>query len=61
MQDHIVPPAASMCLQDLVGTTDYTSYAFPGGHIGIYVSSKSKDLPQKIAEWLKERSSDSAA
>jgi len=55
LQDHIVPPAASTCLQELVGTTDYTSYAFPGGHIGIYVSSKSKDLPQTIANWLKQR------
>jgi len=55
LQDHIVPPAASTCLQDLVGTTDYTSYAFPGGHIGIYVSSKSKDLPRTIASWLKAR------
>jgi polyhydroxyalkanoate synthase len=55
LQDHIVPPAASTCLQELVGATDYTSYAFPGGHIGIYVSSKSKDLPQTIASWLIKR------
>ena len=55
LQDHIVPPPASMCLQQLVSTTDYTSYAFPGGHIGIYVSSRSKDLPATIAKWLKAR------
>ena len=54
-QDHIVPPAASTCLEQLVGTRDYTSYAFPGGHIGIYVSSKSKDLPRTIGDWLKAR------
>ncbi|MBC7982753.1 MAG: class III poly(R)-hydroxyalkanoic acid synthase subunit PhaC [Candidatus Obscuribacterales bacterium] len=58
LQDHIVPPPASTCLQELVGTSDYTSYAFPGGHIGIYVSSKSKDLPQTIANWLHARTGD---
>lgn len=55
LQDHIVPPPASTCLQALVGTSDYTTHAFPGGHIGIYVSSKSKELPATIANWLKAR------
>jgi len=54
-QDHIVPPPASSCLQDLVGTTDYTTHTVPSGHIGIYVSSKTKELPTTIANWLKER------
>jgi polyhydroxyalkanoate synthase len=54
-QDHIVPPASSTCLQDLVGSRDYTAHAVPSGHIGIYVSSKSKDLPATIASWLKLR------
>jgi len=54
-QDHIVPPAASACLQDLVGTEDYTTHTVPSGHIGIYVSSKAKDLPNVIANWLKQR------
>jgi polyhydroxyalkanoate synthase len=54
-QDHIVPPASSTCLRDLVASADYTTHAVPSGHIGIYVSSKSKDLPSKIAEWIKQR------
>jgi polyhydroxyalkanoate synthase len=54
-QDHIVPPPASTCLQELVGSQDYTTYAVPSGHIGIYVSSKSKELPATIADWLKQR------
>jgi polyhydroxyalkanoate synthase len=54
-QDHIVPPASSTCLQELVGSKDYTTHAVPSGHIGIYVSSKTKELPATIANWLKER------
>ncbi|HYM34026.1 MAG TPA: hypothetical protein VET48_01455, partial [Steroidobacteraceae bacterium] len=54
-QDHIVPPASSACLEDLVRTSDYTTYTVPSGHIGIYVSSKSKELPATIAKWLKDR------
>ena len=55
--DHLVPPAASLVLKDLVGTSDYTAYAFDSGHIGIYVSRRAqKDLPATIASWLKARS-----
>ena len=54
-QDHIVPPAASTCLQELVGSRDYTTHAVPSGHIGVYVSSKSKGLPTTIASWLGSR------
>jgi polyhydroxyalkanoate synthase subunit PhaC len=54
-QDHIVPPPASTCLQDLIGSRDYTTHAVPSGHIGIYVSSKTKELPTTIADWLKQR------
>jgi polyhydroxyalkanoate synthase len=42
-------------LQALVGSQDYSTHAVPSGHIGIYVSSKSKELPATIAEWLKQR------
>jgi polyhydroxyalkanoate synthase subunit PhaC len=54
-QDHIVPPPSSTCLQELISSKDYTTHAVPSGHIGIYVSSKSKDLPSVIAQWVKER------
>lgn len=57
LQDHLVPPAASVVLKDLVGTQDYTPYAFKGGHIGIYVSGRAqKDLPAAISDWLRSRS-----
>jgi len=55
-QDHLVPPSASIPLQKLAGSRDYDSYAFPGGHIGIYVSgSAQREVPSRIAEWLKTR------
>jgi polyhydroxyalkanoate synthase len=56
-QDHLVPPASSIALKDLVGAKDYTVRSFPVGHIGMYVSGKvQKELPPTIAEWVKARS-----
>lgn len=53
-QDHLVPPASTIALEQYVGTDDYTVRSFPVGHIGMYVSSKvQKDLPPTIAKWLK--------
>jgi polyhydroxyalkanoate synthase len=58
LQDHLVPPSASRPLEGLVGTDDYTRYEFPGGHIGIYVSSAAqREVPTRIAQWLRERDS----
>jgi polyhydroxyalkanoate synthase len=55
-EDHLVPPACSIPLNDLVGSEDKTLYSFPGGHIGIYVSSRSqKELAPKVAQWLIDR------
>ena len=55
-QDHIVPPSATKPLNDHVGTKDATLYEFPGGHIGVFVSSKTqKELAPKVYSWLKER------
>jgi polyhydroxyalkanoate synthase len=54
-QDHLVPPSASVPLEGLVGTDDYQTFAFPGGHIGIYVSGKARQVPQAIGEWLAAR------
>lgn len=52
-EDHLVPPASSIPLNDLVGSGDKTLYPFPGGHIGIYVSSRSqKELAPAVSEWL---------
>ncbi|HEU4485332.1 MAG TPA: class III poly(R)-hydroxyalkanoic acid synthase subunit PhaC [Povalibacter sp.] len=55
-QDHLVPPSASTPMGSLVGSRDYESYAFPGGHIGIYVSGAAqREIPGRIAAWLKQR------
>lgn len=55
-QDHLVPPAASTPLEKLVGTCDFSSYAFAGGHIGIYVSGAAqREVPPRIADWLRKR------
>ncbi len=54
-EDHLVPPASSKCLQKYISSKDYRELAFNGGHIGIYVSNKAKQVPIEIAQWLKER------
>ena len=54
-QDHLVPPDASRALRDLAGTDDYTELSFKGGHIGIYVSSRAKQVPETIHDWLGKR------
>jgi polyhydroxyalkanoate synthase len=52
-EDHLVPPDSSTPLNDLVSSTDKQIYAFPGGHIGLYVSSRSqKELAPAVSEWL---------
>lgn len=55
-EDHLVPPAATKPLNDLVGSTDKELYSFKGGHIGVFVGGKSqKELAPAVAEWLKKR------
>ncbi|WP_296700816.1 class III poly(R)-hydroxyalkanoic acid synthase subunit PhaC [Thiocapsa sp. UBA6158] len=57
MQDHLVPPDASKALKGLTGSSDYTELAFPGGHIGIYVSGKAqKEVTPAIGKWLNAHS-----
>jgi polyhydroxyalkanoate synthase len=54
--DHLVPPASTKPLNDLVGTQDKTLYEFQGGHIGVFVGSRSqKELAPAIGKWLKQR------
>jgi polyhydroxyalkanoate synthase len=55
-EDHLVPPASTKPLNDLVGTKDVTLYKFKGGHIGVFVGSRSqKELAPAVAEWLTAR------
>ena len=54
--DHLVPPAATKPLNDLVGSTDKSLYEFKGGHIGVFVGAKSqKELAPAISKWLHDR------
>lgn len=54
--DHIVPPSTSIPLNDLVGTKDTKLIEVPGGHIGIFVGSRSqKELAPAMSTWLHER------
>jgi poly[(R)-3-hydroxyalkanoate] polymerase subunit PhaC len=55
--DHLVPPSSTKPLNDLVGSTDKSLYEFKGGHIGVFVGSKSqKELAPNISKWLHDRS-----
>jgi polyhydroxyalkanoate synthase len=57
LQDHLVPPDGSKALNGRTSSKDYTELAFPGGHIGIYVSGKAqKEVTPAIGNWLNERS-----
>jgi polyhydroxyalkanoate synthase len=56
--DHLVPPCSTTPLNDLVGSKDKDLYEFKGGHIGVFVGSRSqKELAPAIAQWLHKRSS----
>lgn len=55
-EDHLVPPAATIPLNDYVGSSDKELYSFKGGHIGVFVGGKSqKELAPAVVEWLKKR------
>ncbi|MCB0548559.1 MAG: class III poly(R)-hydroxyalkanoic acid synthase subunit PhaC [Phaeodactylibacter sp.] len=55
-EDHIVPPETTTPINDLVSSKDKELMEFPGGHIGVFVGSRSqKLLTPAIATWLKER------
>ncbi len=54
--DHIVPPATTKPLNDKIGSSDKELLEFPGGHIGVFVGSRSqKLLTPAVAKWLIER------
>lgn len=54
--DHLVPPSATIPLNDYIGSTDKTTYKFEGGHIGVFVGGKSqKELSPAVTKWLKDR------
>jgi hypothetical protein len=56
--DHIIPPPTSRALDGRLGTTDYTELGLPGGHIGMFVTTKSQGIVGKgTVDWLVERDS----
>jgi polyhydroxyalkanoate synthase len=58
-RDHLVPPASSRPLRDLVSSTDFETGEFPTGHIGMFTSGRSQqEYAPKIGSWLAERSRD---
>jgi len=55
--DHLVPPSSSMPLNKAVASTDTQTILFPGGHIGLFVSSRSrKEMAPAVGNWISERS-----
>lgn len=56
-EDNIIPNESTINVMDKFGAKDKEVYAFPGGHIGVFVGAKSqKELAPKVAEWVKKRS-----
>lgn len=56
-EDNIIPNQSTTAVMDFVGTDDKQHYAFPGGHIGVFVGAKSqKELAPSIAKWVMARS-----
>lgn len=55
-QDHLVPPSSSRPLNDAVSSKDKQMLSFPGGHIGLFVSSRSqKEVAPAVVNWFNER------
>ena len=55
-EDHLVPPDSSRALRHIIGSRDYIEHELPGGHIGIYVGSRSGgSVPEIVAQWVSER------
>jgi polyhydroxyalkanoate synthase subunit PhaC len=56
-KDHLVPPESVRPINDAVGTKDKTLVEFPGGHVGVFVSSAAqKHVAPAISQWLVQRS-----
>lgn len=54
--DHLVPPTASIPLNEHVGSEDKELYKFQGGHIGVFVGGRSqKELAPAVYKWLQNR------
>jgi len=55
--DTIIPNSSTIPMNDKIGSKDKELYAFPGGHIGVFVGARSqKELGPKVAQWVLDRS-----
>ncbi len=55
--DNIIPNTSTTAVMDYIGSKDKQLYAFPGGHIGVFVGAKSqKELAPSVAKWVMDRS-----
>lgn len=56
-EDNIIPNESTIAINEKIGSKDKELYAFPGGHIGVFVGARSqKELGPKVAQWVTERS-----
>ena len=56
-EDNIIPNESTIAVMDHIGSKDKKLYAFPGGHIGVFVGAKSqKELAPSVVSWVLERS-----
>jgi polyhydroxyalkanoate synthase len=54
-RDHIVPVSCTKALGDYVRPKLYQEIGFPGGHVGVFVSSKAQGVVAKgLSNWLIE-------
>lgn len=55
-EDNIIPNTSTRTVMAHLGATDKQEYAFPGGHIGVFVGSKSqRELAPTVAKWTVDR------
>lgn len=55
-EDHIVPPATTKPINDIISSKDKQLLEFPGGHIGVFVGARSQNsLTPTVAKWLADR------
>ncbi len=55
-EDNIIPNESTLAVMSKIGSKDKEEYAFPGGHIGVFVGGKSqKELAPSVAKWVIKR------
>ncbi|RYE56342.1 MAG: class III poly(R)-hydroxyalkanoic acid synthase subunit PhaC [Sphingobacteriales bacterium] len=55
--DAIIPNDSTKAVMSKIGSTDKQEIPFPGGHIGVFVGTKSqKDLAPAVAKWTMDKS-----